>query len=285
MINTDKLNLVKSSTVALGLVNKGGMVPKAVCGSGFIINENYYMMTASHVIKKCLELKKHYDQKNLPTEIVAFRSSSTNEETLFQVLPLDLFSDHSIAFYSFSKMASGYAGPQDVDICIGKFIKKPDSFTFLEIKKPSKLNLYDEIAMCGYPNGDQTLDLEKRFMGIRFSPVMQFGRISGFMPTDNVPIPFGVQTDIVGTGGSSGSPLVDPNDGQVIGIAQQVVLAGVETNNKSVYGTAKIGLVLGITNNLFYELSERISKFLEDGTNITHDVQSTHFEKGELSYF
>lgn len=284
MVNTSKLSLVKSATVALGLVDEGKMVPKELCGTGFIINKNRYVITASHVIDQCFKWYEIFKSKNEKTEIVAFNSEFTQSEIKFHVLPLDPFSEHSIAKTHLSKASDGYAGPSDADIAVGKFLVRHDDLPFLEIKKPEKLNLYDEIVMCGYPSGDQSLDLKRKFSGIRFSPIMQFGKISGLMPSDNSPEPYGVQTDIVGTGGSSGSPIVDPEEGNVIGIAQQVILAGVNTNDKSIYGTARVGLVYGVTNHLLYKLTENVSAFLEKGEKIPIKINITHFGPATFSY-
>lgn len=55
------------------------------------------------------------------------------------------------------------------------------------------------------------------------NPIIQFGHIVGLMPYDESSAPWGIQTDIVAVGGSSGSPIVDPNNGEVIGMAQQVI--------------------------------------------------------------
>ena len=43
------LKNVKGATVALGLVEKGSARPLKICGSGFLIDPNGYIMTAGHV--------------------------------------------------------------------------------------------------------------------------------------------------------------------------------------------------------------------------------------------
>ena len=284
MVDPNYLSLVKEATVAIGLVDYGKTIPKEICGSGFILNENRYLMTASHVIDGCIKLYKIYEEKNVKTEIVAFNTLVTKSEITFKVLPIDVFSKHSFARSRLLKAGDGYAGPGDIDIAIGKFLHKHNDLPFLEIRKPEEPNLYDEIAMCGYPSGDQSLDLKRKFSGIRFSPIIQFGKIVGFLPSDNSPQPYGMQTDIVGTGGSSGSPIIGLDDGKVIGIAQQVILAGVQTNKDSIYGTAKIGLVNGVTNHMFYKLSENVAPFLEKGDKLEIKVDTTHFGKGTIDY-
>ena len=68
---------------------------------------------------------------------------------------------------------------------------------YIEIKEKSKLELFDDVWICGYPSGEQTMDLTKKFTGWRFSPVIQLGKITAFMPTDETPLPYGFQTDII----------------------------------------------------------------------------------------
>ncbi len=43
------LKNVKAATVALGLVEKGSAKPLKICGSGFLIDPNGYIMTAGLV--------------------------------------------------------------------------------------------------------------------------------------------------------------------------------------------------------------------------------------------
>ena len=53
--------------------------------------------------------------------------------------------------------------------------------------------------MSGYPSGEQSLTVDKEY-GIRFTPIIQFGHITGFMPIDDIRVPWGIQTDIIGAG-------------------------------------------------------------------------------------
>lgn len=82
-----------------------------------------------------------------------------------------------------------------------------------------------------------------------------------------------IQTDIVGTRGSSGSPIVNMN-GDVLGIAQQVLPAEVtksasdsQTNQEEVEVVmrAKIGLTHGLFNQYFPEMLSRAREFFEKG--------------------
>ena len=116
--------------------------------------------------------------------------------------------------------------------------------------------------MCGYPRGSQSLNFTTAYIGIRLSPVIQFGRIVSLFPVDNTPVPNGFQTDIIGTGGSSGSAIVD-SEGNVVGIALEVFGADVMEGNESTRYTAKVGLVYGLTTNILNVILNNVADFFE----------------------
>ena len=129
--------------------------------------------------------------------------------------------------------------------------------------------------MCGYPRGLQSLNFSTAYIGKRLSPVIQFGRVVSLFPVDNSPVPNGLQTDIVGTAGSSGSPIVDLN-GSVVGLALEVLGADVMGNKLH---TVKIGLVYGLTTNILkIILNKMISDFFERNIrNTTYPFDTTTF--------
>lgn len=143
------------------------------------------------------------------------------------------------------------------------------------------MKLYDEIVMCGYPSGRISLVLYRKKledgMGIHLRPIIQFGRIAGLMPYDDSINPWGIQTDIVAMGGSSGSPIMDPSSGEVIGMAQQVIATmttvdkdGMPSNlyeltKGPLYGIAPIGLAYGVTNQILSPLPNISKNYFEKG--------------------
>lgn len=188
----------------------------------------------------------------------------------------------------------GYPGPQSSYLAIVIPSKSVNSLPSIEIKtevEMRKMSTYDDICICSYPGGDQSLDITKKY-GLRLKPLMQFGHISGFLPTDADRYPYAIQTDIIGTGGSSGSPIVDPSDGKVVGITQNVITSSVsgiatayfsttgnmQTNKIFIIGSAKIGLVYGITAYHFMDLPRRIKEFREKGIDYGEiNFKSTKF--------
>jgi hypothetical protein len=181
-----------------------------------------------------------------------------------------------------------YAGPIELDIGIGIPNEKLD-VSYLEFNSGGRPKLYSGISMCGYPAGNQSLNPQKMFIGMRFSPIIQFGHISGFMPTDFTPNPYALQTDIVGTGGSSGSPIILLENGKVIGLAQQVLTAGVkfkttrkngnEAVTSEIFGTANLGLVYGVSTQLFPTLPKTIKSAISTRTPIMIPFHSSNLRQ------
>jgi len=175
------------------------------------------------------------------------------------------------------KEVAGFTGSIDLDIGVGKLDRPSDNF--LTIKEPCQLELYDEIVICGYPSGKLSLILYKNGDGeaIRLSPIIQSGRIAGLMPHDESPKPWGIQTDIVAVGGSSGSPILDPSSREVIGMAQQVIATMTTVDREGMppnlyeltkgplYGVAPMGLAYGVTNQILSLLPNISKDYFEGG--------------------
>ena len=154
---------------------------------------------------------------------------------------------------------------EEVDIAL--LIPQPlnKNTKFLKIKT-DPVEIYSEICICGYPGGNSSLYItnpNKQYT-YRFSPIwFQFGRISTLIPYDTQYPVKAIQTDIISSGGSSGSPIINPSDAKVIGIATNViseyVTGHVLLNSKyyTVPGLAKIGPVYGPSSHYFYDMVEK----------------------------
>jgi hypothetical protein len=122
---------------------------------------------------------------------------------------------------------------------------------------------------------DRNLSFTTAYVGIRLSPVIQFGTIVSLFPVDSSPVPNGFQTDIIGTSGSNGSPIVD-SKGNVVGIALQVFGADVMEGNDSTHYTAKVGLVYSLTTNMLNVILNNVANFFERNIkNIPYSFDTT----------
>ncbi len=280
-MNKDQIKKIKESTVAIGLVDAAGSMI-SINGSGFIVDEKFgIIISAKHVLqsmKISYEFIKHIH--NLETYGAVFRAIHTPKE-------LNLDTAKISKYEIIKEMKSSEHFPLiNMDLAAVKLEEKFPDFHELEIRPPHQFNVLDEVAICGYPGGEHSLDIKGKHIGVRYSPIFQTGRIGGILPMDDAEKPYGIQTDIIGVGGSSGSPILDPNDGSVIGIAQKVIPASVEvdvTDYKELklkgFGDAIIGQIYGITNHILYPMVKGIKNHFETGQDIDAkiDVTGLHF--------
>jgi hypothetical protein len=273
MINSDVFRAVKTATVAIGLANRDTGDILGSVGTGFFIGEGY-IVSSAHVFSQCIKYKTYFKEKGKGEEGVysAFNVTSEGEHLQYDTYKVD----RAIRLPAL-KEAAGFTGSLDLDLGIAKLDHRSDNF--LNIGKPSPLKLYEEIAMCGYPSGRISLNLYKNnhedAIGIRLSPVFQFGRIAGLFPTDDNQNPWGIQTDIIAMGGSSGSPIVNPNSGEVLGMAQDVIATMTtvdkygmppslyELTKGPLYGIAPIGLAYGVSNQILRLLPSIAKNYFE----------------------
>lgn len=275
MINADKFNVVKDATVAIGLANKDTKDVISSFGTGFFIGGEY-IVTSAHIFNQCIKYNAQYKEKNNGMEGIYSAFNITTKDN-----QIELNTYHIIKAIRLPpvKEVKGFTGSVDLDIGIGKLDCHSDNF--LHIKKPTQLKLYDEIVICGYPSGRISLVLYRNKhedgMGIQLRPIIQYGRVAGLMPDDYSYNPWGIQTDIIAMGGSSGSPIIDPSSGEVIGMAQQVIATmttvdkeGMPSNlyeltKGPLYGIAPIGLAFGVTNQILSPLPNISKNYFENG--------------------
>ena len=127
-------------------------------------------------------------------------------------------------------------GPEIPDV--GFIQVKMRGLPALTIEKEVNPNEGDEIRIAGFPMGTDTL----RAPGWvhQLTPILQSGIISAVLPfpCDN---PHAVVLDVMTQGGSSGSPVISPNTGNVIGLEYAGII-----EPKTISGKAG---VLGYENN------------------------------------
>lgn len=285
---------IKWSTVGIGVHNYTDN-DIAMVGSGFYYDTRGYLMSAAHVLRSAEKINNSLKLKNKKSKIIATNlnvldgdKAAIQEDEVDKILlpTIKTEIDHPTA-------------PILFDVGIGKIIPSRNKYPFLKIKQivdltDPHLDVGHEIVMCGYPAGEESLSLKiDALHGYRFSPVMQFGHISALLPTDDA-IPYGIQTDILSTGGSSGSPIVSIETGEVLGLAQKIIstYAAVEVPEKAQHrvrmpdklvGFAHIGIVYGDSYHMIADIPNLTKNSFEDGANgMSHSTYSRVFVRPEF---
>ena len=273
---------VKRSTVAIGLA-KSNLEIASIIGTGFLVDVTGIIITAGHVFDGCKTAKQyHLRFEKMETNIAAFRPIHDSKTLDFD---RGLLTNIKKIKYSGKNKNAPLL---NIDLGYGILSKPFPDIEPLGIEPPTKIEPLNQIGMVGFPAGHHTLDTKGENMGVRYSPTVQLGRIGSLLPFDDAPNPYGIQTDIIGVGGSSGSPLIDPAAGSVLGMAQHVLPGGAEVEGildmatgkklKS-YGTSTVGQVYGISNHVLFPVTKDVKEFYKTGKikDIKIDVTGLDF--------
>jgi hypothetical protein len=258
MVDQSIIQKIKAATVALGIRNYDKDNPIMIIGSGCIINTKGYLLTAAHVVKAChAEMKKQVDNGNQKVRFAMYRRRPSG----YEITDIEKFS-----YFEWNPNASDDSKNLELDVACGKPIESRTGFPFLEIKDFIQFKTLDDILMCGYPGGEYTFSIQPSHgLGSRFNPLLQQGRISGLMPIDDASIPDGFITDIIGTSGSSGSPITD-TEGKIIGVACWVIPSPlVQSGNAIPHAYSPVGLVYALGNNKFLHWVQSVVKGYDTG--------------------
>jgi S1-C subfamily serine protease len=192
------IDRVKPSIVGVGTVQKTRRPPHRIVGTGFVVADGNYVITNAHVIPKKINTAK--------LEYLAIFAGKDKKMDIRQAVKVRVDEAH--------------------DLALLKFEGKP--LPALTLGRSSRVREGEEYAFTGYP------------LGIIFGlyPVTHSGIISSIVPIamqansanqlDPAQIkrlrrPYTVfQLDATAYPGNSGSPLYQPDSGEVIGVINKV---------------------------------------------------------------
>lgn len=286
-MNQITVRRIKFSTVGIAVHNYTDN-KVTIIGSGFFYDTRGYLMTAGHVLRSAEKLKKYEISKKKNSKIIATSLNvldgdkiAVEEDEIDVMLLPDI-----------KTVIEHPTTPVIFDVGIAKVVPSRNKYAFLKIKKipdttEPHIEVGEEVVICGYPAGEQSLSLKIGVhTGYRFSPVMQFGHIASLMPFDET-IPYGIQTDIVSTGGSSGSPIVLKETGEVVGLAQKIIVtySAVDVPAKAqkktrlpniLEGFAHIGIVYG---DSFHRIADIVNLTKKDFSEGAFKSSHTSYSK------
>jgi len=282
-VDLSLIQKIKSAVVGIGLIdikkdpNITGF--EIIGGSGFIIDKEGVFVTATHVITALLSKRKEFAEGGKQTQLSLFHFTEVKDYVACRIMP---FEEPGYITGTHKKTKQ----KMDPDIAVGKVFDSVGNLPYLEIANKPTLKIFDEILVCGYPGGKATLNLKIGSFEGRTAPLIQYGRISGLIPTDVAEKPYGIQTDVIGTGGSSGSPIVAVNTGHVVGISQNVIGGNVfhmTEEGYSPFGITNVGMIYGVSSHSLSGISSIIDA-LKKGVRTVDDLpfDTTYFKEGKF---
>lgn len=238
MVSTEIISNLKKSSLALGLTKKGTANPILLAGSGFMIDEDGFFVSAAHVSNSVYTITEKLKKNGTDVDVRIFISQARKDHSEFVSIKVGL--GYELRTMEFTKEDTKIV--VDSDIYVGRVLGN-EKYPFLKFDEPTKIQILDPVIMCGYPSTSSSINLHSDD-NTRWSPIIQPGIISSLLPIDESQNPYGIQTDIIGTAGSSGSAIINADTGVVLGIAQKILPAEISIPEQ----TAKIGLTYGISN-------------------------------------
>jgi len=286
-MNKDAIPDIKSSVVGIGLVSNETMRMR-VLGSGFVINSDEYIITASHVIQDCVKLQEQLSGTE-KTFLTVFDYQSKSDGTT-RLISAPFEDNYRLLGLKPSFESEGH----NLDVGLLRPLEPKPNHKYLHVSNRINFSVLEEVYLCGYPGGNFSFKPSVHPADVSLSPVLQYGRISALKPSDDAPKHQGIITDIIGVGGSSGSPILEANTGDVIGIAQQVIpgslydahakyterlyhtetetgkLVETELSSKApATGFVNEGLVFGFSNIMFNFVVPNAKKILDENVDLS----------------
>lgn len=197
---------VKKSIVAIAAKYSTNPVGDII-GTGFIVRSDGVIFTNQHVINAIGRLPKLKGANEWPIVILYFAET---EKGMIKMT----FEVARIGTLGRERPAEGNPyGPDIPDI--GIIQVKMKELPPLKIAKNVDLEEGEDVLLAGYPLGTDTLTAPGWLH--QLGPTLQKGIIGAILPFP-CEQPHALLIDMVAQHGSSGSPLVNPKNGEVIGI-------------------------------------------------------------------
>jgi S1-C subfamily serine protease len=203
---------IKPSIVAIASLISSSPDIAEIIGTGFIARENGVIVTNDHVVKAIDKLPRLKGHEHEWPAVVVFFHFLPNKGMIVGHLEIDGVA--TLSRTSPIPAEAKYYGPLVPDIGIIK-VKIKSGLPIVKISSVMEVGEGHEIAMAGFPLGSKPL-IRSGYLE-QLSPTLQRGIVSAILPFP-CPDPHGIVLDLPAQGGSSGSPIFNPENSEVIGM-------------------------------------------------------------------
>jgi len=210
LISPELVQKVKLCTVAIAL-DLGPQLHPKILGTGFMISEQGHVLTNAHVAIALMTPLEYWHTLQLSPrscviayEFIPDKGMAEIKGTIKSVM----------AVKGKSVVPGGviYGGPPDLSVISTGFNKTP----FLKLADKELPPEGTEVYFCGFPLGERMFYTEHGREQI--TSTLQRGIISAHLPFPGIPNPHAFVIDATCNPGNSGSAVINPEDGTVIGV-------------------------------------------------------------------
>ena len=189
-----------------------------IFGTGFLASRNGIVITNRHVVNAFDQVPRHPRTGEFAVAaVLGFPGEVIDGQRAWQGLTIDINSSNVLGEFA---STDRWFGRETPDI----------GFVQLRVREINCLELASDdfyvkvgmpIATLGYPMGSIPLSVLGRLN--QLTPFIRQGIVSSVFPFPGAR-PHGFTIDIMQQGGSSGSPILDPQNGKVVGMMSSSVL-------------------------------------------------------------
>jgi hypothetical protein len=209
-ISPDLVQHLKLCTVAIALDLGPDYQPK-ILGTGFLISEQGHVLTNAHVAMALLTPMEYWPTVQLSPRscVIAYQFIPGKGMAEFKT------SVKLIMAITGKNVVPGgvmYGGPPDLSVIATGFKKTP----YLKLTEKDLPPEGSEVYFCGFPLGEKMFYTEHGREQI--TSTLQRGIIGAHLPFSGIENPHAFVIDATCNPGNSGSAVINPDDGEVVGV-------------------------------------------------------------------
>jgi S1-C subfamily serine protease len=242
-ISPDLVSKIKACTVAIAL-DLGPQFHPRVLGTGFAVSDQGHILTNAHVAMALMTPLEYWHTVQLSPRACVIAYQFIPEKGMAEI-KVRIKTVMAVTGKDVIPGGVMYGGPPDLAVISTEFKSSP----FLKVSEKELPPEGTEVYFCGFPLGEGMFYTEHGREQI--TSTLQRGIIGAHLPFSGIPNPHAFVMDATCNHGNSGSAVVDPEDGSVVGVVfakrteaftYAVVASGFEKMIKEIIEVDKTGV-------------------------------------------